>query len=701
MTATGHRLYDGMSKIIPVLHGAAKAVTPAEFRDALYAVCPPRFPWMRAQKPRSVGLAVSGGVDSMALAYLCSNVHRADPWVRVADHEVDVFRCMIIDHQMRQGSRQEASKVAWVLRNKLHLHAQVYTLHWDGIVPSGGDPNSLPNVESVARRLRYRTLGLQAYHAAMASILLAHHEDDQAETVFMRLLNGHGVRGLRGMRGATDIPECNDMHGVYQSAVMDELDKKNPFYRWRVTRRERHRLKRSLQFDLDLEELRREQREGYDFGSGSHPFLMTDEATNQVQKQPKRVLPLEPMEIEDGGIYLYRPLLNFSKERLIATCVEHKIPWFEDATNQDPTLTMRNAVRHLFSGYELPKAIQKPAILQLAKRCQQRVAAEEAEADRLMSRMVMDHNAFEPDVGSLVVQLPDLKLPTAPFRSAFSALRQERRKDHYRHIASILIQRLISVVTPEQTLTPISDLARVASRLFPALAEPGQQPWTPKAFTICGVIFTPLPGKPLRWLLARAPYDTKLPIPQLKIHKAKPSRHYATRPSRWRFTRWTPFTLYDNRWWVSLRVRMPFEQMIAPLEAKHLKDFKASLDDIGREELADNLKAYAPGKVRYTLPAIYVRGDIMALLRLGSKESNIKNQDLDAAQGIRELEEFAKKSKAAITTRSTSAGRTLPRPNVRMDRCTKKRTRADARWGTTVGCVANAWGVHTWCSEVG
>jgi tRNA(Ile)-lysidine synthase TilS/MesJ len=504
----------------------------------------------------------------------------------------------------------------------------------------------------------------------MASILLAHHEDDQAETVFMRLLNGHGVRGLRGMRGATDIPECSDLHGVYQSAVMDELDKKNPFYRWRVTRRETHRLKQSLRYDLDLEELRREQRDGYDFTAGSHPF-MTGGVTDGFPKRSKRILPLESMEIEDGGIYLYRPLLEFSKERLIATCVEHKIPWFEDATNQDPTLTMRNAVRHLFSGYELPKAIQKPAVLQLAKRCQQKVAMEEAEADRLMDRMVMDHNDFEPNVGSLIVQLPDLKLPTTPFRSRYSALRRKRRKDHSRNIASILIQKLISVVAPEQTLTPISNLAWVASRLFPALAEPGE-PWAPKAFTVCGVIFNPLPGEPFRWFLARAPYDTKLPIPQLKIHRARPSRHYATRPSRWRFTRWTPFTLYDNRWWVSLRVRMPFEQMIAPLEAKYLKEFKESLDDIGRSELADNLKTYAPGKVRYTLPAIYVKGNIMSLLRLGNMGSNTRHRDSEAVEGIKELEEFAKESKAATTTHPTRAGRTLPRPNVHRDRCTRK-----------------------------
>lgn len=605
----------------------------------------------------------------MALAYLCSQVRRADPWVKVADHEVDQFRGMVVDHQMRPGSREEADAVMTVLREKMGLYSDVFRMKWtvDNILPPGGDPNSLPNVESVARRLRYRLLGHQAWQRGTASILLAHHEDDQAETVFMRLLNGHGARGLRGMRSATDIPECGDLHGVYQSGLVDDVARNAPFYRVGVTTRERKWLKQDLRAALDLDEMARELRDGYDFEMHSHPFL-TDEV-EEPPKRSKRILPLEPMEVEDGGVQIYRPLLGFSKERLIATCVENKIPWFEDATNKDPTLTMRNTVRHMFRGYELPVALQKPSILQLAKRCQERVAAEEAEAERLMSRTVISNQAFEPNVGTLVVQLPDLKLPTAPFRSRHSALRREKRRDHYIHIATILIQKLLAFVSPEQHLTPLPDLTLVAARLFPSLSEPNQ-PWIPKAFTVCGVILTPLPGDPLRWYLARAPYDTKHPKPELKVRKMRPSRRWRDRPSRWAFSLWTHFGLYDNRWWVSLRSRVPFEFTVAPLEAEYMKDFKGLLSDKGKADLAAALKTYAPGKVRYTLPAIYVKGNIMPLVRteMGLDERDYHALDLEEdtevpeGMSVEQLED--------MRTREESKGG-MP-DLIRNDRCTRQ-----------------------------
>lgn len=563
----------------------------------------------------SIALAISGGVDSMALAYLCSQVHRADPWLKVSDHEVGEFRGMIVDHRMRPNSRAEAAAVQGVLRNRMGITAEILRLSWQNHAP-GGDPSKLPNVESVARKLRYRALGRHAQMWCAVSILLAHHEDDQAETVLMRLLGGHGVRGLRGMRPATDIPECNDMHGIYQSGVLDEIRKSNPYYRSGVSGKRRKWLKHYLKAELNSERLTQELQEGYDFERYSHPFMSYE--VGEPFKRPKRVLPLEPMEIEDGGVCLYRPLLGFSKERLIATCVENKIPWFEDATNTDPTLTMRNAVRHLFKGYELPKALQKPAILDLAKRCQARVAAEEAEAERLIRRIVVGDQAFEPNTGTLVVQLPDLKSPTVPSRERWSRLRQERRRTHHIHIAAMAIQKLLFYITPEQTLTPLSDLETTVIRLFPSLAEHGT-PYEPKAFTICGVILRPIPGEPLRWYLARAPYDNKLPNPELKIRKARPSRRWLNRPSKWAFSPWTTFGLYDNRWWVSLQSRVPFELSVAPLQTEHMKEFRNLLSDRGRTDLAAMLKDYAPGKVRYTLPAIYVRGNIIPIIRTVTK----------------------------------------------------------------------------------
>jgi tRNA(Ile)-lysidine synthase len=56
-----------------------------------------------------------------------------------------------------------------------------------------------PNVEERARNLRYRFLNRAADRFDARYIALAHHADDQAETVMMRLLRGSGAAGLAAM----------------------------------------------------------------------------------------------------------------------------------------------------------------------------------------------------------------------------------------------------------------------------------------------------------------------------------------------------------------------------------------------------------------------------------------------------------------------------------------------------------------------
>lgn len=56
-----------------------------------------------------LGLAISGGVDSMALATLCSQLQKAEPR-RVS------FHGFVVDHGLREGSRAEAEKVARFLK---------------------------------------------------------------------------------------------------------------------------------------------------------------------------------------------------------------------------------------------------------------------------------------------------------------------------------------------------------------------------------------------------------------------------------------------------------------------------------------------------------------------------------------------------------------------------------------------------------
>jgi tRNA(Ile)-lysidine synthetase-like protein len=628
-----------MSKMLPVLHGAARAITPNEFAEALYAISPPRFPSARAARHRTVctfvvflgnspyirstgnvlipvrvALAISGGVDSMALAYLCSRVRRMDGWLKLADHPVKNFVANIVDHRLRPGSNVEAHAVARVVRTRLEMQAEVQHIRWDRELGQHADTSPealcrLPNIESLARRMRYRLLGRFCGQADITSLLLAHHEDDQYETVLMRLMTGHGIRGLRGMRSATDIPECSDLHGVYQSGFIDDLKRVNPMYSVGITRRERKFLKLAMRTEIDPSVLAQEMNDGvYDDGAGRHPYLYGHMDARESRKRTTAP-PLEPMDIEDGGVQIYRPLLGFSKERLIATCLHNDIPWFEDATNEDPTLTMRNAVRYLVKNHELPVALQKPAVLRLAERCRDKVAEEDAQAERLLERVTI--NDFEPNAGTAVVQLPRIKMPSVPRRR--TALREERRRAQYTRIAGILVQKLLALVTPEQHLTPLKDLGWVTARLFPSLSSTdfGE----PKAFTICGVHFVPLRGPPLRWYLCRAPHAALQPRPVMQINKQLYTRRWRTTPHKWVFSRWSNRALFDNRFWVSLRCRVPFDVTVAPFEAEHARAFREALGPRDRDMLDASLRKYAPGKVRYTLPAIYVRGDIGALIK--------------------------------------------------------------------------------------
>ena len=61
-------------------------------------------------------------------------------------------------------------------------------------------------IQERARNERYRLLGGWAGERGLAAIVTAHHLDDQAETLLMRLNRGAGARGLAGMRPVAPIP---------------------------------------------------------------------------------------------------------------------------------------------------------------------------------------------------------------------------------------------------------------------------------------------------------------------------------------------------------------------------------------------------------------------------------------------------------------------------------------------------------------
>lgn len=129
----------------------------------------------------AVLVAVSGGRDSMALLHaLCFGARAQGARVRAVH----------IDHGLRRESAGEAQAVRCACR-AWRVPLEVVTLDIEKQKKPG------ESVEMAARRLRYQAL----YGARRAGewIATAHHQEDLAETVLMRILQGTGLRGLRGI----------------------------------------------------------------------------------------------------------------------------------------------------------------------------------------------------------------------------------------------------------------------------------------------------------------------------------------------------------------------------------------------------------------------------------------------------------------------------------------------------------------------
>ncbi|MEO9671010.1 MAG: tRNA lysidine(34) synthetase TilS [Marinomonas sp.] len=130
----------------------------------------------------AVGVALSGGPDSIALLLLANaarpgKVHAAT-----------------VDHGLRTESAQEAAFAAELCANLGIPHRVLYV-----DVASG-------NVQANARAARYAALGEWAADSRLSALMTAHHADDQAETLLMRLNRGSGISGLAGIRESTRIP---------------------------------------------------------------------------------------------------------------------------------------------------------------------------------------------------------------------------------------------------------------------------------------------------------------------------------------------------------------------------------------------------------------------------------------------------------------------------------------------------------------
>ncbi|PYI26353.1 hypothetical protein BP00DRAFT_461103 [Aspergillus indologenus CBS 114.80] len=454
----------------------------------------------RARFPSRLGLAISGGADSMALAYLCREWEKSTSTSGANDTSTNhppaiKVTAFIVDHRARAESAHEAATVAaWLAA--MGITTQILPLDWSHLTTS---PQTLPAFETHARRLRFQALGRACRAAAIDALLTGHHRDDAVETTLWRLCTGARGPGLAGIPACTGIPECHGVFGVCGSRGVEGLRTSYP---------------------------------------RPSPYPYSDHP---------RVGSGQQAPMATGTLPIIRPLLGFPKSDLLATCAAHGVPFVSDPTNFDPTLTPRNAIRKVLADGTLPRALRGESVVRLMGASQRLIRRAEEDAERVLRRCAV--GGFVPETGVVGVRFP-AAASSGEGEGGSEGAAAERQVQ----IQALALRRITELVSPfPKNHFSLRAFEAFVARVFPSAAQQGheQEQQQEQSFTLGGVLFQPWSVSPKKkgqgeesifqgpatahshgpdtpetdnnssspktWLLARQPY-MKNRTPRLDIH---------------------------------------------------------------------------------------------------------------------------------------------------------------------------------------
>lgn len=395
--------------------------------------------------------------------------------------------------------------------------------------------SNIPNFETIVRRMRYQQLGTACRNHEIQRLLLGHHQDDQVETLVSRIVSGSSRLGLDGMSPVSNIPESHGIWGVHESTS------------------------------------------GYQ-GRPFVPRSMSETEDNSDQ-----------INLERGGVQIGRPLLPFMKDRLVATCDFNRISYHVDKTNFDPTLTRRNAIRHVFQKPEiLPQVLQKEALLAMAARNAHRKEQETALAEAIFNQCALK---LESRPGSLLVDLPSIE--------SVRALRRQHAPDmddeDVTVVDALFIRRLASMVTPRETI-PLDQLQKAVETMNPQGLQ-YEDPWievqltsAEGRFTCAGLQFDR--GGLRRWRLTRQNPSKEERLDQVILLQKK-----------------IEDVLFDSRFWIHVRTPAGIN---TPLVVRFLSEQDLTrlrqwpVDKEKMAALEAELYRLARGHQRFSLPVIAI-----------------------------------------------------------------------------------------------
>jgi tRNA(Ile)-lysidine synthase len=421
---------------------------------------------------------------------------------------------------------------------------------------------SLPNFETQARQKRYRLLAQAAMRTGIRNLFLGHHQDDQIETIFMRFIRGKSgsLASFWGIADTAPIPTNADIETeLVSSQDSEEEPLPHSIERWKPQRA--------------VESYGRRLPEPFSINS-------LDGCISLAQRL---------------DISLHRPLLKFSKARILATCKANDIQFVSDPTNFNPQLTLRNAVRYLLTNYKLPRALSRDSILKIHDRALDQLKYVHFEAERALD--VAELTSFDLRSGSL-----RLRVPRFPH-----LLKWQASETPVTFLAQIL--RLVSPVDGfEMSKSSQRNAANVVfPRISPLHGSPPPGPVSTLAVNQVLLIREESAHHPEReryasWRLSRQPLRREQMPRLLRKFTYQPYPEDETAAefcSGWVF--------WDCRYWIRIccaSVHYLQSCAIRPFQSSDAAGLHTTLDRESKETLSRLLHDAAPGNVRYTLPVI-------------------------------------------------------------------------------------------------
>lgn len=142
--------------------------------------------WKMLEKKDRVIVGVSGGADSVCLLFMLMELRREIGFELVVVH---------VNHQLRGEAAERDEEYVRLLCEREHLPCEIC---WEDVELIAG--NRKQSLEEAGRNVRREAFEQAMKKYGGTKIALAHHKNDNAETLIMNLARGSGLKGLGGMR---------------------------------------------------------------------------------------------------------------------------------------------------------------------------------------------------------------------------------------------------------------------------------------------------------------------------------------------------------------------------------------------------------------------------------------------------------------------------------------------------------------------